>query len=106
MTDTRTYADLDICSSCLMVLANGPQQGENYADDLRAAEGLAHNWPGWDITLGALDEECEHCKSWRESGEEGDNPCDEGWFSWSSCQGCGSRLGGQRYHATAWKEGD
>ncbi len=30
----------------------------------------------------------------------------EGWFSWSSCEGCGSGLGGDRHYATAWRVED
>ena len=30
----------------------------------------------------------------------GDEP--ESWFSWGQCQGCESRLGGDREHATVW----
>jgi hypothetical protein len=26
----------------------------------------------------------------------------EPWFSWSACDECGSNLGGDREHATAW----
>ena len=26
----------------------------------------------------------------------------EGWFSWSSCDRCGSRLGGERHPAVEW----
>lgn len=96
-TDTKhETADLSVCSSCLMVLANGLEQGPNYDDDKAAADGLARNWAGWDISLGSL--ECDYCPN-----EDGD--C-EGWFSWSRCDGCGSQLGGDRYHATAWKAGE
>jgi hypothetical protein len=26
----------------------------------------------------------------------------EGWFSWSRCEGCGSKLGGTRYNFPVW----
>jgi hypothetical protein len=32
--------------------------------------------------------------------------CDEGIFSWSSCDSCGSHLGGSRYAAHAVRRGD
>lgn len=89
---TRETVDLDICTDCLFVLANGPESdGER-----RAAESMAEQWDGWELTLGSL--ECDHCPT-----EDGD--C-EPWFSWSECDGCGSNLGGDRSHATAWKDPD
>jgi hypothetical protein len=70
------YEDLDCCEDCLMYLANGdvPEERPNLVDDIRK------EWPSWgtefDLVIG---------------GDETDE------FSWSSCDCCGSRLGGARY---------
>lgn len=101
--------DLSICGDCLMLIASGLERVdsswcdrhcdgscETARDNYLAAVEL--NWPdndGWHLTTGSRD--CEWC-----SGPD-EEDC-EGWFSMSSCDICNSRLGGTRYHATAWRE--
>lgn len=110
-------SDLDICDDCLMLIANGggdqvepswcpDNAGDRPYDyvcsgDCEAAA-AAHaaavelNWPDpWHLDIGAR--ECEYC-----SGED-EEDC-EPWFSWHACHTCGSRLGGNRHHAIAWRE--
>ncbi len=104
--------ELNICTDCLMMLANGDvgDRGDigelteyqqdaddahlynlpgddqwNNANTRHAARMNAH-WPGedgWELVPGDCEGSCE--------------------FSWSSCDGCGSSLGGDRHHAVAWK---
>jgi hypothetical protein len=54
---------------------------------------IAIKWAfGTTFTSGCANESCEDCRS--------ENP--EPWFSWAECEECGSPLGGDREHATAW----
>lgn len=87
---TLTPTPIDICTDCLFVLANGAEDDAQTA----AAERLADRWPGESpvttpaVTLGRMD------------GAE-----TEPSFSWQPCEGCGSRLGGDRHPATGWYRG-
>lgn len=52
---------------------------------------------------------CSECNSiWDHEGTEPpeEQPDDEGGFSWSDCDSCGSSLGGNRYAAHTWREGE
>ena len=46
------------------------------------SEAIRTNWPNYDVTINCP-EDCE------------------GHFSWSQCNGCGSRLGGERHPIAA-----
>jgi hypothetical protein len=65
-------------------------------------------WSLWDaedeITMGMLWEEhdCDNPEERFRSGEGCD--CETRDFDWSSCDGCGSTLGGERFAFTAWTE--
>ncbi|MCP4307341.1 MAG: hypothetical protein GY788_21215 [bacterium] len=110
MTRQFETIELDVCADCLMFIANGdtPEpaccDSHHWSDDSDhepvSADGWAvsnlDSWDGWNLIAGGC--ECEHC-----ADDTGENPC-EGWFSWSSCEACGSSLGGDRYHATAMRE--
>jgi len=102
MTRVQESTSLDVCVDCLFFLANGAEDEGTE----RAARVIAEEWAGWDLSIGALAEDCEYCAEHyaREDADSTDNPCDEGWFSMSRCDGCRSVLGGDRYHATAWKD--
>jgi hypothetical protein len=105
-TSKRETADLSVCVDCVSYLANGevsdPDTGENIAT-AHAAKIAAIWGDAFDITLGSLP--CEHCGS--KARETGDDVQDcEPWFSWHDCDGCGSTLGGDREHATAWIDPD
>ena len=120
---------LSICVDCLQFLANGEIGNEDAAQ--RTTEQLAAdidaNWLGVEITLGRIrDAEvveeihltsrigCSYLSSQQlwDLGREDEEPTnwaacvcddyDEGSFSYSACHGCSSRLGGDRFHATAW----
>jgi hypothetical protein len=69
-----------ICTDCLCYLANGDVPEDR--PDLPIQ--IDRNWTDWDVVL------------------SGDPEEDEGSFSWSSCDCCGSNLGGYRYSAVAY----
>jgi hypothetical protein len=74
MTATKvTMVKIEICCDCLFVLANGAETTEQS----EAAEGMARVWGAQPLYLGDS----------------------EGRFSWQSCDGCGSKLGGDRFDA-------
>jgi len=89
-------SDFDVCADCLIMIANGEGSDEHVIE-------MDKQWPpddGWHLSLGSLD--CEYCGS--EAREENPELEDcEPWFSWNACHGCGSRLGGDRWHASAWR---
>lgn len=78
----RKVADIGICVDCLIVVDGDPSMGsaEDQARTTVAAAQLAANWPGMNVH-GACPEDCD------------------GWFSWSSCDGCGNTDGGERHPA-------
>lgn len=68
--------DISVCVDCIMLIANGEDEGGH-------AESMDIVWPsaeGWHLACGGEDL----------------------GFSWSSCSGCGSHLGGDRFMATAF----
>jgi len=76
----KKLCDIEVCGDCLGWIANG-----TIPDDRPTllAE-IAKVWPG----------DMRHIVA---GNSEDDN--DEGAFSWSGCECCGSRLGGTRYAA-------
>lgn len=70
--------EIDVCSDCLMIAANGTLGDEDQRADQAHADKIETEWSGWLMVAG-----------------DG-----EGWFSWHPCGGCGSHLGGNRYSAT------
>ncbi len=115
MTAKRTFEThaLDICVDCLMFIANGdtpePTNDYHWSDDgdgeqYSTAEfpdgwhpSNLSEWDGWNLFAGGTHEDCEH-------GDGEDCPLEEGNFSWSSCDACGSSLGGDRHRAVAMRE--
>lgn len=88
----ETIDDLWVCSDCVMFLANG--DFPEYRDETMYADCIDAIWPpeeGWSL-----------CVDFPRDGEEEDTCYNE--FSWSSCDCCGSTLGGSRYRATAIRE--
>lgn len=107
MTADREPIEGEWCVSCLMLDANG-DVGDlgNVPWVLRRHEDGMHlyNWPGDD-----QDENpnTRHAAKMAErwAGYRLTNDCPEGCeghFSWSQCQGCGTRLGGDRHPFVAW----
>lgn len=93
-----THETVWVCTDCLMVLANGETGGEPDQPPLQLLDGL-------EVTLGMVREEhdCTDAegRTAHDRGEECE--CERTEFSWSPCEGCGSRLGGSRDAATVWR---
>ena len=86
-----------VCQDCLMVHANG-DEGERY-------EGQPEPWnlfpDARDVSMGMLDDN-HSCGQSSDSGTR-ECGCETQEFSWSPCDGCGSRLGGSRHAFTLWE---
>lgn len=86
---------LSVCTVCIHLLANGEFNDGTDAAEV-AGNGMARIWGNDAIHLvpggGHRDNECDG---------ECDGECDNLGFSWSSCDGCGESLGGDRHAATA-----
>lgn len=99
--DGYEHAELSVCIDCALLVANGetdPNLTEEETADFLVRFEDAN--AGCQVTLGSI--ECEHCgRAAREEDPDGTETC-EPWFSWSSCDGCNSPLGGDRHHAVAW----
>ena len=94
------------CGDCLMLIANGetPEGDDTLPDRINSQWSVSNDtcdrygavqgslW--WDIALGG------------EHESEADEYSGSLGFSWSSCECCGSRLGGERYPMTAllWRK--
>lgn len=100
--DRDSAVELSICVDCLFVLANGAES----EDQEKAAERMTEKWGDVNITLGMLtgDDGCGH--DHEATSEDHSEGCEQLGFSWRSCGGCGSSLGGDRFAATAWVERD
>ena len=83
--------ELEFCVDCVMLIANG-EVFDSDGNDIGPSVANAQTaiWgTGINGAMGlVLNSHCKEC-----IGEE--EAC-EGWFSWSSCDGCGSTLGGDR----------
>jgi hypothetical protein len=89
-----------VCSCCMLMHANGECCGEIHGE---------HNEP-WrllqdqsKITMG-MTKEAHECDTRWAAWRERDCNCEIREFSWSSCDGCGSNLGGERHAFTYWFE--
>jgi hypothetical protein len=77
--------DVYVCVDCGFYLANGePDDGGEARRNGWNPDEIARRWEGYHLVNG--DSEKDHD------------------FSWSACEGCGSRLGGARMHCQAWED--
>jgi hypothetical protein len=94
------------CTGCLFLIANGVTPAE--MSEAETAEWLANfneRNPAGSVTLGLAREEHSCCDSkGRTRGDlGGECDCETNTFSWSSCDTCGSSLGGKRHAVTFWE---
>lgn len=85
---------LNLCTDCVCMIAHG-ECGDCHNErghECPTGKRLARKWGDVGITLGCPEDCCER---------DADGFA-EPWFSWSSCDGCGSSLGGDREHGIAW----
>lgn len=92
-----------VCVDCFLVHCNG-ECGELPED---APVPLSKFAKDDQITAGLLlEEHVEDCPNRRAAGSDGirehECECETQSFSWESCDGCGSPLGGERHAVTAW----
>lgn len=79
------FYTLNVCVDCAYVEANGYE-----------TEAVEPNYSGWLPEWDGFAFSVVAC-----GGEDVDDLYCEGHFSWSPCDGCGSLLGGDRFHYTA-----
>ena len=78
--------DVSMCVTCLVWLANGDGDPDwSEVEEREFVDRLASRWDGWHVVPG--------------DGEAAE-------FSWSSCDVCGSTLGGDRVPGVAWRLAD
>lgn len=95
MRDTEPTTVQWLCTCCFVLLVNGDGCQCCDQDDLLKLFG------DMEVTPGMLAEHhAEGCDPTADDYEECD--CETDPFSMSSCDGCGSNLGGARYAATGW----
>lgn len=103
---TMTPQTIAICVDCVNLLANGEVTDGNGEDiTLDHGQNVDVQWGNTEITLGHAHngEDCPDCTCGDVDCWENMDGCpSDGWFSWSMCEGCGSRLGGDRFYATVW----
>lgn len=90
MTAYETVEGLEICEDCVLLI-NGYTPSELNSEEAdRADRVMTAIWDddGWQLH-----------ENWPE-----DDEYREPWFSWQSCDGCNSGLGGNRYPAVAMRE--
>ncbi len=96
--DNRETCIIWVCDNCMFHHANG-ECGDCYGEDGHVREPwvlLSSDHAHGNTTMGMLAEEHE----WECDGFGCD--CEINTFSMSSCDGCGSRLCGQRHAFTLW----
>lgn len=93
---SEILGQISVCTCCMLVHANGECCGEH-----EGPEPLSLIGAGRSVTAGlSADEHSEHCTP--EDRESGACDCEVLGFSWQSCEGCGSPLGGDRFALTLW----
>lgn len=96
-----------VCVHCFIHLVNGDCTDVLYADPDAPEDACGEGgttplsqFEGMHVTSGLLDD--RHC-CLDDSGERVEEcDCETKTFSWSSCNGCSSSLGGERRAVTGW----
>lgn len=98
-----------VCQDCMLHHANG-ECGSCHTDEGHDREPMGLTDPS-EVTTGMDHTEHAHGCLFRtaptfacDAGYECD--CETMTFSWSSCEGCGSTLAGERHAMTLWFESD
>lgn len=99
----RDHWNGQCCTDCLVYLANGETPPEMTEDETaawlkRIATATAETKF---VTLGRLVGE-DGCDCTDRDTDEHREGCERTDFSWSSCDHCGSGLGGERHAITGW----
>jgi hypothetical protein len=95
------WYELSVCIDCICLIANG----ECDPDEMdRVSTALAQRHAGWQLCAGG--EHQEQCSNRDKVSGMDECDCEDLGFSWRSCDGCGSSLGGDRHQATAMREKD
>lgn len=101
----KNTCNIWVCVDCIMHHANG-ECGSCHTDEGHDREPLClvdKPMSGYDtVTMGMLNS--EHAKDCgrRTGSYVSDCNCETMTFSWLSCEGCGSTLGGERHAMTLW----
>lgn len=105
MSKREALGAIWVCTTCY--LAHNGMLEDDDSETAPDREPLSIVGDDVDITAGLL--YSEHDSDCLRRSLEGDAPgdyeceCERREFSWSSCEGCGSSLGGSRYALTLWK---
>ena len=107
MTKTQDTSTGWCCIDCLMILANGEDNPEwSEAEAHQHHENMARQCGDLEVTLGLMasehDTPCGSFDSPEGDFLGGECSCEQREFSWSSCDTCGSTLGGSRDAVTFW----
>lgn len=90
-----------VCQDCMFMHANGEEPLDRPATEPE----LWNRFPlAAEISMGLGRE--EHDCDYATGGEYGECDCEHQSFSWQSCDGCGSTLGGDRHAFTYWTDED
>lgn len=92
-------SEISVCIDCMFVHANGEYPGDPADRPADAPEAWALWGFGYHVTMGGT--HTENCDAQEDNDVECD--CENLGFSWQSCEGCGSNLGGDRYRFTTWR---
>lgn len=99
---SKVLGTIWVCQCCMLTHANG----ECCADDQHGGDGrepLSLIGAGESVTLGmSAEEHADGCTEDVRNNHGCD--CERREFSWSSCDGCGSVLGGDRFALTLWDD--
>lgn len=88
-----------VCVDCMLVHANGECGEEPDCEPWNRLEN------GFTVTMGlSAEEHADTCEVKLTGEHDHECDCETRNFSWSSCEGCGSSLGGERHAFALWQE--